>query len=150
MEQTQALKLPQNASKSAAHSEADFKLLPLTPPSTPPLAASSASVKTQPSVGQQAVLSPTSPETPQVSEVHPEPFHVNQFSRMKSATIIVTLAVMSFLNTMGSSVLIGALPRIGVQHLGLCFSLLSILTVRFNNSSTTISYIVDMRVLLTG
>jgi MFS family permease len=54
----------------------------------------------------------TPPELPQVLEAAPEQLPPFQLSKVKSIFIIINLAGISFLNTMGSGVLISALPRI--------------------------------------
>lgn len=98
MEQTHEPKMSQNS---------DVELLTLVPP---PIARPSL-MKHQTTGRQQYALNPTSPEI-QFPEGHPEQSPLKQLSKMKSVTIIVTLAGISFLNTMGSGVLISALPRI--------------------------------------
>ena len=112
MDHTNEPKLPQDAPSSMAYLESDVELLPLAPPSALPPVARPALVKRQTSVGQRNVASSTFPETPQPPEAPPEESPPNKLSRMKSLTIIITLAGISFLNTMGSGVLISALPRI--------------------------------------
>lgn len=87
----------------------NVELLTLVPP--PPIARPSL-MKRQTTGRQQYASNPTSPEAYQFPEGHPEQSSINQLSKMKSVTIIVTLAGISFLNTMGSGVLISALPRI--------------------------------------
>lgn len=87
----------------------NVELLTLVPP--PPIARPSL-MKRQTTGGQQYPSNPTSPETYQIPEGDPEQSPINQLSKMKSVTVIVTLAGISFLNTMGSGVLISALPRI--------------------------------------
>ena len=42
-----------------------------------------------------------------------------RISRLKSVIIIIILAAVSFLNTIGSSILISALPRIAIVDLNL-------------------------------
>ena len=59
--------------------------------------------RANPQVGSNTASQETSPSS--------EAFR-NQVSMFKSVTIIMTLAGISFLNTMGSGVLISALPRI--------------------------------------
>lgn len=89
--------------------DSNFELLTLASP--PPVARPSM-LKRQNTGRPQYASSPISPETLQIPEGHPEQSPLNGLSRMKSVTIIVTLAGISFLNTMGSGVLISALPRI--------------------------------------
>lgn len=91
--------LPQHPSSSAAHLEPDIELLSLTQPSVPPPVATN-------------MVGPTSPEPPQLTEVDLAPLSLIELPKTKAITIIMTLAGISFLNTMGSGVLISALPRI--------------------------------------
>ncbi|MCJ1463251.1 hypothetical protein MMC07_001856 [Pseudocyphellaria aurata] len=90
--------------------DSNLELLTLVPP--PPVARPSSILKRQNTERQQCTSSPTSPETLQIPEGHPEQSPLNRLSKLKSVTIIATLAGISFLNTMGSGVLISALPRI--------------------------------------
>lgn len=59
------------------------------------------------------ILSAAQATTPSTEDVTPQPEHEIQVSKVRGVTVIVTLAGMSFLNTMGSGILIAALPRIG-------------------------------------
>lgn len=91
--------LPQHASVDSAHLEADIESLFLAPPSVPSPVAPN-------------FVSSTSPEPPRLSAVDRAPSSTIQQPRIRSIAIIVTLSGISFLNTMGSGVLISALPRI--------------------------------------
>ena len=91
--------LPQHASSDSAHLESDIEFLFLAPPSVPPPVAPN-------------FVSSTSPEPPRLSDVDRAPASSVQQRKTKSIAIIVTLSGISFLNTMGSGVLISALPRI--------------------------------------
>lgn len=103
MEPTQRPKMSQDT---------DVELFTLVPP--PPVATPSL-MKHQTTGRQQYSSNLTSPATFQFPEGHPEESPLNRLSTIKSVTIIVTLAGLSFLNTMGSGVLISALPRIAVD-----------------------------------
>ena len=112
MERNQESMLSQGAPSSIAHLGSNIELLPLANPSTHLSITRPVLVERQPTVGQQYVSNLTLPETPQLPEVPAEQSAPNNFSRAKSVTIITTLAGISFLNTMGSGVLVSALPRI--------------------------------------
>lgn len=112
MKHTHEPKLPQDAPNIITYLESDVELLPLEPPSAPPPVARPALLEHQTNVAQQYESNLTFAETPRHSEVHPEQSPLDQLSRIRSLTIILTLAGISFLNTMGSGVLISALPRI--------------------------------------
>ena len=75
---------------STAYTTPDIELLP-APPSVSPSVAEGLTT---------------------LAEAHVEQSPINPQSRMKKITVIVTLAGLSLLNTMGSGVLISALPRI--------------------------------------
>ena len=83
-----------------AYSNSDIELIPPPPLSIPP------------PVAKPETVSPTAQELPPVAEPHVGQSPVNPKSSFKKITIIVTLAGISFLNTMGSGVLVSALPRI--------------------------------------
>ena len=90
----------------------DVELLPIAATSAPLTIATPVSAEPTLSEEQQRALNAISQETPQSLEDQTHQTASHDMSKMKSLTIIVTLAGMSFLNTMGSGVLIGALPRI--------------------------------------
>ncbi len=89
--------LPQHTPSSAAYLKPDIELFSPASPSS----------ATEPDIENL-----TAQEPPPLADVHVKSSPVNSQSRMKKITVIVTLAGMSFLNTMGSGVLISALPRI--------------------------------------
>ena len=89
----------------------DFELRPLTPPATPPPVTRTMS----PAHGGETPHKPSSsplPEPPLGPETELGQRAYKKISRSKSLTVIATLAGISFLNTMGSGILISALPRI--------------------------------------
>ena len=112
------MKLPQernpshHASSDIIESNSDLETCVLAPPSEPPPVARPEVAQRHTSVKHQQSLNSASLEAPQpledLSEKHPR----DKLPRLKSVTIIVTLAGISFLNTMGSGVLVSALPRI--------------------------------------
>ena len=100
-------KLPQDAPSSIASWELDVDRPTLAPSLAPLQAVTPVMEKRRTSVEQLYVPDPTSLETLPSPETP-----LKRMSTMKSVTIIVTLAGISFLNTMGSGLLISALPRI--------------------------------------
>ena len=93
----------------------DFELRPLTPPATPPPTTRTMS----PAHGGQTPHKPSSsspsPEPPLGPEIELGQRAYEKISRSKSITVIATLAGISFLNSMGSGILITALPRIATD-----------------------------------
>ena len=88
------------------------ELQPLTPPARPPSIFRTIS---QASAGQpipKPISSSSLPEPPLRQESEVEQQTHKETSKGKSLTVIATLAGISFLNTMGSGILISALPRI--------------------------------------
>lgn len=63
-------------------------------------------------------LDPPPTTSPAIEHVRSIPSRGNKVSKAKGITVIITLAGINFLNTIGSSVLIAALPRIA-QDVGL-------------------------------
>ena len=91
---------PQHTPCGTAEIKSDIELSSPGPPSVPPLVANSNTVESSPQGLSSHVLA------------YDEQSSFIPHSRMKKITIIATLAGLSFLNTMGSGVLISALPRI--------------------------------------
>ena len=90
--------LPQHTPSSTAYLASDIELFsPKPPPAHPP--------------DPELQVDSTVQESRPVEEVHVEA-PIKSQSITKKITVIVTLAGISFLNTMGSGVLISALPRI--------------------------------------
>lgn len=112
------MKLPQEpipspyASSAIIESNSDLEMPVLAPPSEPPPVAGPGVAQRHTSVKHQQTLNSASQEARQPSEDLSEKHPRNKLPRLKSVTIIVTLAGISFLNTMGSGVLVSALPRI--------------------------------------
>lgn len=112
------MKIPQepnpshHASSGIIESNSDLEMRVLAPASEPPPVARPGEAQRHTIVEHQQTLNSASPEAPQPSEDLSEKNPRNKLSRLKSVTIIVTLAGISFLNTMGSGVLVSALPRI--------------------------------------
>lgn len=73
---------------------------------------SPAAPSVSPPVAEPDIVNPTTQGGRPFAGVHVEQSPINSQSRMRKITVIVTLAGISFLNTMGSGVLISALPRI--------------------------------------
>ena len=95
----------------------EIGLQTLTPPVTPPPIPQPAPAK--PHTGtEQPDASPSPEEIHPAQNSEPESPGYGEISKAKSTTMIGTLAGISFLNTMGSGILISALPRIG-EDLGL-------------------------------
>ena len=120
MAQMDETTIPQDLLTSIVHHGANVESFSLRPLSQPSPIARPALVKRHTSRGQhylpdQTFLGTpptTPPESPQALEAAPETLPPFQISKAKSILIIVNLAGISFLNTMGSGVLISALPRI--------------------------------------
>lgn len=89
--------LPQHTPSGTVYSKSDIELFSPAVPHP---------------VAKTDVVDPTTQGSPPPAEVRVEQSPYNSQSSMKKITIIVTLAGISFLNTMGSGVLISALPRI--------------------------------------
>lgn len=112
------MKLPQepnpshHASSGIIESNSDLEMRVLAPPSEPPPVARPGVAQRHTVVKLQQTLNSASPEASQSSEDLSEKDPRNKLPRLKLVTIIVTLAGISFLNTMGSGVLVSALPRI--------------------------------------
>ena len=91
----------------------DIQMRSLTPPTTPPGSGRGSPLKLaevpKPPV---AVTPPSSPESPPPQGIGCEPAPFRSKTRLEAVTVIVKLAGISFLNTMGSGILIAALPRI--------------------------------------
>lgn len=89
--------LPQHTPSHAVYSKPDIELFSPAVPLP---------------VAKADVVDPAAQASPPPAEFHVGQFPYSSQSIMKKITIIVTLAGISFLNTMGSGVLISALPRI--------------------------------------
>lgn len=100
--------MQQDAQNNRVHPKLDVELQPLPPPPV----ARPGLTKRHTSAGQPSVSSPSSLESPPPQEVDLEQRAYKDISKAKSSTVIATLAGISFLNTMGSGILISALPRI--------------------------------------
>ena len=100
--------MQQDAQNIGANPRLDVELQSLTPP---PVARPDLT-KLHSSARQPSVSRPPSPESPPRQEVDLEQPVYKDISKAKSLTVIATLAGISFLNTMGSGILISALPRI--------------------------------------
>lgn len=101
-----------HASSGIVESNSDLEIRVLAPPSEPPPVARPGVARRHTMVKHQQTSNSTWPEAPPASEDFSEKNSRNNLPRLKSVTIIVTLAGISFLNTMGSGVLVSALPRI--------------------------------------
>lgn len=97
---------------SITDSRSDVEMRSLAPPAEPPPTARPGLTKRHTSQRRQYASNSASPETPPDSESLHEQHPRNGMSIFKSITVIVTLAGISFLNTMGSGILISALPQI--------------------------------------
>ena len=87
----------------------DFELKPITPPAAPPPITGTMSHANEGQAPHEPSAS-SFPEPPIPQEI--ELGQDKKISIGKSLTVIATLAGISFLNTMGSGILISALPRI--------------------------------------
>lgn len=92
--------LPHHIPSSAAYLKSDIELISSAPPSI------------LPPVAHPDVPNPTTQEPLPHADVDVEEAPIGSQSRIQKISVIVTLAGISFLNTMGSGVLISALPRI--------------------------------------
>ena len=121
--------MAQDLLSSIMHHSANVETFPLGPLSQPPPIERTALAKRHISKGgydQSSQILPdrplggpaTPPEPPQALDTVSEHLHPLQLSRVRAVLIIVNLAGISFLNTMGSGVLISALPRVA-DDLGL-------------------------------
>ena len=108
METDSKTRKEQVTESSNSQLQADVELLPIIPPpaARPALVKRYASAQ-QPLQNDSSTSGPPPPEEPSIEERSYE-----DLSKIKSFTVIVTLAGISFLNTMGSGILISALPRI--------------------------------------
>ena len=112
------MKLPQepeasiHASSGIIKSISDLEMRGLTPSSKSVPVGRPDVADRHTSEKQEQSLKSLSPEAPHLSEDFSEKDPRKELPKLKSVTIIVTLAGISFLNTMGSGVLVSALPRI--------------------------------------
>ena len=90
----------------------DIPLAAIRPPPEPSEHENGALMQQQIGIGQQHALVSTDIQALESSDIQAGPDFRHGLSRMKSLTIIICLAGISFLNTMGSGILISALPRI--------------------------------------
>ena len=90
----------------------NFELEPLTPPAAPPPIARTMSQLNGGQALRKPSSSPSAPGPPLHQKIEVGQRVYKKISRGKSLTVIATLAGISFLNTMGSGILISALPRI--------------------------------------
>jgi MFS family permease len=112
MESNHQSKMEQNAQNSNVYPKLDTELQPLTPPTTPPPVTKPDLTKRHTSAGDPHVSSTSPPESPPLQEADLDQRAYKEISKLKSVSVIATLAGISFLNTMGSGILISALPRI--------------------------------------
>ena len=90
----------------------------MTPPLTPPATTRQQPTNRHPSTGEMPMTRVAAAESPSPPDLNTERQAYENLSMTKSVAVIATHAGISFLNTMGSGILISALPRIA-DHIGL-------------------------------
>ena len=89
-----------------------FELNPLAPPTVPGPVALPGSEKNLSGAEKENGSGNNTPVSPGIADIPAERETLTRPSRLKSTAIVINLAGISFLNTMGSGILISALPRI--------------------------------------
>ena len=103
------------AQKNDAQANVDIPLRPVTSPTSQSLAAESDDPQKCTTSKPASVVTPSTPVLPLPRNEDLEQPPSRHKSRVESFTVIITLAGVSFLNTMGSGILIGALPQIAID-----------------------------------